>query len=96
MDEPRRYLLMKSGWEVSILWLDQHGSCSHSDSEGSLYHSRFHMKRDDKGRVFVALCPNGLEREEWARVFVDDPEGSWKSQFLAYKDGPPKRSVEEL
>jgi len=93
MEAARRYLLMKSGYEVNILWLDDHGSCSHYDSEGSLYHSRYHMKRDEKGRVHCRICPNGLEQAEWSRVFVDDPPGSWMAQFASYREGPPKRSI---
>jgi hypothetical protein len=94
--EPRRFLLCKSGYEVNILWLDQHGSCEHTDLDGNLYHTRYHMNRDpDTGLVTCLLCPNSLEQAEWSRVFVDDPPGSWTQHFAAYKSAPPKRSVSD-
>lgn len=90
--EPRRFLLMKSGYTVSVLFLDKIGSCDHSDIDGSLFHRRFHSFRDEKGQPQALLCPNGLESHEWPRVFTDDPPGVWTKHFLAYREGPPKRN----
>jgi len=91
MPETQRFLLMKSGFQVSILFLDRHGSCDHSDSDGNLFHRRYHPYRDEKGQHQVLLCPNGLESNEWQRVFPDDPPGSWIKAFASYREGPPKR-----
>jgi len=93
MTEPRRYLLMKSGYEVNVMFIDGHGTCDHIDSEGSLFHTRWHHYRDSKGLREPLLCPNGLEEREWSRVFTDDPPGSWTAQYTAYKQSPPKRQA---
>lgn len=88
-------MLCKSGYDVTIFWLDSFGSCLHVDCDGNIYHTRFHPYRDEKGYVYTKLCPNGLEESEWTRVFVDDPPGSWIEAYTAYKQAPPKRSHSE-
>lgn len=87
----RRFLLMKTGFDVNVLFLDTPGSCSHTDSTGSLSHTRFHGYRDPDGKRQVVLCPNGLEASEWSRVFVDDPPGSWTTHFANYRSAPPQK-----
>ena len=98
--EPRRYLLCRSSGnprDVNILWLDVHGSCNryHQDFHGNLYPVRFHLHRDKDHRWYAALCPNGLASEEWDRVGVDDPPGSWRMAFVHFKnEAPPVRRSE--
>lgn len=95
MSDAKRFLLQKSGYDVNILWLDDHGSCTHFDHEGNLYPTDFHPYRDAKGLVYARRCPNSLTQNEWTRCFVDDPPGSWVRFYTDYKSAPPKRQYSE-
>lgn len=83
----RRFLLMRSSSsrEVSILWLDDPENCKkfHADKDGRLWKARYHFFRDKAGLAWTFLCPDGLEKEEWDRVDVDN--GDWAAKLRTYR-----------